>query len=235
MTIYNGNGSQKVTIYVNDVECYAETLTKGKKIQFVVPQSVIQEDKLLKLRIDLPNAISPKTLFGEGNDARTLGLAITGLCIDETTEDAEISWSDLKEVSQMSFGTEGNATDYLMSGWYDAEEGHNWSSGYAEILLKTSKICDYDVTIQYRSYSPSGETTCYINNTPLAVLDGNGTTVTIRIPVELLNVDGNQILAFETPNAVSPSSMGENADKRVLGICLYTMDMVPVIDSGEND
>lgn len=230
-SIYGGNGSQRAIFYVNDVECYAETLSTGGRIQFVVPQSVIQKDKMLALRIDLPDAVSPKSLYGEGNDERMLGIAIMGLCIDETTKDTEIQWPDIKEVSQMSFGTEGNALDYLVSGWYEAEEGYNWCSEYAETLLKTSNICDYDVTLRYRSYSPSGKTTCYINNTLLATLDGNETTVTIQIPKELLNANGNQVLVFETPNAVSPSSMGENADKRVLGICLYTIDVTPVPDS----
>lgn len=90
MTIYSGNGGQRVTFYVNGVECYSDTLTEGKKIQFAVPKSIIQKDKMLALQIDLPDAISPKSILGgEGNDARTLGLAITGLCIDEITEELE--------------------------------------------------------------------------------------------------------------------------------------------------
>ena len=231
MTIYDGNGAQRVSFYANDVKCYAETLSTGKKIQFVVPGTVISKDKMLRLRIDLPDAISPESLFGEGNDPRILGLAITGLCIDETTEEAKLQDSDLKEYSQISFGSEGTATEYLLDGWYEAEEGHNWSAGYAETLMKTSELCDYDVTLHYGVYAPSGGTTCYINNTPLETLDESETTITIRIPMELLNEDGEQILAFDTPNAVSPSSMGENEDKRVLGICLYSVEITPVANS----
>ena len=233
MTIYDINGRQRVTFYVNDVMCYTETLTAGKKIQFVVPKSIIQEERLLNLRIDLPDAVSPRLILGEGQDPRTLGLAIKGLCIDETIEDADIQWSHVKEISQMNFGTEGNAMDYFLSGWYEAETGYNWSSGYAETLMKTSEICDYDVILQYGTYPPSGEINCYINNNLLAVLNGNESTVTLRIPRKLLNINGNQILAFETPNAVSPSSMGENEDNRVLGIRLYSIEITPVANSEE--
>lgn len=233
MTIYDQVGTQRVTIYANDVKSYTDTLTKGKQIQFVVPNAIVLEDKTLTLRIDLPDAVCPSAVFGEGHDGRTLGLAITGLQIDEISKETNMQDSAGEEISKISFGTEGNAAHYLQEGWYESEVEYNWSSGYAEILMPMSEQSDYDLTLHYKLFGPSGETTCYINNTPLAALDGGETTITLHISKELLNKDGNQTLAFETLNAVSPHSVGENEDIRVLGVCLYSMDIVSLSDSEE--
>lgn len=166
MTVYDKVGTQGVTIYANDVKIYTDILSKGKQIQFVIPNAVVKEDNTLTLRIDLPDAVCPSEVFGKGNDGRTLGLAITGLQIDEFSEEEEQSL-DLKAVSKISFGSEGNAADYLYNGWHKPEEGHNWCSGRGEIIIVMSEHSDYDITLQYGVFSPSGETTCYINNTPL--------------------------------------------------------------------
>lgn len=48
----------------------------------------------------------------------------------------------------------------------------------------------------------------------------------ILVPKELLNEDGNQVLSFNTLNAVSPNDAEGAEDKRVLGICLYSIDAV---------
>lgn len=233
MTIYDKAGAQSVTIYANDVKSYAEILSKGKQIQFVVPNTVVSDDKALSLRIELPDAVCPFEVFGEGNDGRTLGLAITGLQIDETREAAKMQDSDYEEVSEIDFGVEGNAADYLMGGWHEAEAGQNWGTKEAEILVPMLERSDYDVILHYGVFSPSGDTVCYINNTPLATLDADETSAALHIPMELLNEDGRQILAFKTLDAVSPSSIGENDDKRVLGVCLYSMEIIAVSDSGE--
>ena len=93
--IYDKVGTQNVTIYANDVKIYTEILSKGKQIQFVVPNLILSEEKKLILQIDLPDAVCPYEVFGEGNDKRTLGLAISGLQIDETSEEAEVQDMDL--------------------------------------------------------------------------------------------------------------------------------------------
>lgn len=233
MTIYDKVGTQGVTIYANGVKSYTEILSEGKQIKFIVPNTVVSDDNTLSLRIELPDAVCPFEVFGEGNDSRTLGLAITGLQIDETEEEAEIRDLDLEAVSEISFGEAGNAIDYLMDGWYEAETGHNWASGYAEFLVPMSGQCDYDVILHYGVFSPSGKTVCYINNTPLATLDVDETSAVLHIPTELLNTDGRQIFTFETPDAISPSSIGENDDKRVLGVCMYSIEITAVSGSGE--
>ena len=92
--VYNVVGTQGVTIYANDIKGYTDILSEGKQIQFIVPNEAVSEDKMLTLRIDLPDAVCPLSVFGEGNDARTLGLAISGLQIDETSKEADKQDSD---------------------------------------------------------------------------------------------------------------------------------------------
>ncbi len=86
MTVYTDNGPQKVIIYANDVEHVRKTLSSGEKLQFLVPGTLIEDDKTLTLRLELPNAASPAE-YSEGNsDLRMLSLALQGLQIDETDD-----------------------------------------------------------------------------------------------------------------------------------------------------
>lgn len=84
LTPYLMNGAQEVIVYVNDEESHRELLSEGGIIQFMVHESRIDKEKpIVELRLDLPNAVSPYELFGEGQDTRTLGLALKGLTISE--------------------------------------------------------------------------------------------------------------------------------------------------------
>lgn len=222
--IYSGNGSQKVICYANDIECYEEMLSGGKMLQFVIPGTAVQKDKKLVLRTELPNAVSPAELFGEGQDTRVLGLDIQGFWIDETEEAPNVL---LEVINKYVFGNKGNVEAYLLGGWHQPESGHNWTTSYAEILIRTDKVCNYIVSLHFYKYAPSGDTTIFVNDTPLGIMSGDETTADLKIPADLLNESGYQILAFSTQNAVSPSERGESDDPRELGICLYTMDVIP--------
>lgn len=83
LTVYDQAGPQRVKIFANEQECCSETLSGGGVLEFTVSGSVIENDKILKLRIELPDAIVPAQLLGEGNDKRMLALALRGLQIDE--------------------------------------------------------------------------------------------------------------------------------------------------------
>lgn len=239
MAVYkhNEDAFQRVIIYANDIKCFEEKLTEGKEIQFKVSQDIVSDTQKLSLRIEVPDAVSPSELFGAGNDKRTLGIAIRGLRIDEAdtatgrTENIEsnqLKTSELEANESYEFGVDGSALPYLLDGWHEEEAGHNWGEERAELIIKTLKACDYVAVINYSQYTPSGDTKVYINDVQLAVLDENESSITVNIPKDLLNEDGNQIMVFETPDAVSPEMAGDGEDKRVLGICLYHIKMSPI-------
>lgn len=79
-SVYTNFGPQRVIFKVNNTICYSETLYEAKKISFTIPADSV-EGNLLSFRIYLPDAKSPYAETGEG-DRRTLGMAITGLCIE---------------------------------------------------------------------------------------------------------------------------------------------------------
>lgn len=226
LNTYSENGPQAVIVYANDIECYRKTISGSTQLQFVVPGSAISNDKELRLRMELPNAVSPAELFGAGYDGRVLALALQRLQIDETGED--YNYVSLEPIDYYVFGEEGNIDNYLLAGWYTAETNQRWASAKAELLCKTVEHCDYQLELQYACYAPSGKTNIYVNDVLLTTLDEHETTTTVEIPTDVLKADGNQTITFETPGAISPKNAGENADERVLGICVYSMKLYPI-------
>ena len=224
MRIYNDK--QRVICYANDKICYRDVLSEGKQIRFIIPKDQLQ-DEVLTLRFELPDAVSPSEIAGgEYADVRVLALAITGFRIDETDEEATIPV--YSESDHYSFGVDGNADEYLMTGWYEPENGHNWATNHAEFAIKTDRICDYDLNVYYGNYELSGDTDVYLNDVLIGTAKVSDSKLNILVPKELLNEDGNQVLLFNTPNAVSPNDAEGAADKRVLGICLYSIDVIPI-------
>lgn len=224
------NGPQKVIFYANDIECYRKILSGGTQLQFVIPGSTIKNDRELILRMELPNAVSPATFLGPGNDERELALALQGLCIDET--DADNNYLSVEPLDHYDFGQEGNAEAYLLDGWHAVETDHRWTSTQAEMMCKTVEHCDYQMELHYAYYTPSGNTNIYFNDTLIGILDGSESTVKFKITADILRDNGNQVISFETPAAISPKEAGENGDERVLGICVYSLDLKPM-DSGK--
>lgn len=226
MTIYEGKkGSQQIILYANDKKCFSKILSSGTELHIVIPGSVVSDDRKLRLRMEIPDAVAPADLFGPGNDVRVLGLAIVGLSIQETKDEAEVMQEEPNDISDLTFGVDGNATPYMIDGWYEPEDGHVWSGETAQILLKTNQLCDYTMVIQCSQYHASGNTMVYVNDTAVATLNGDDTGFVIHIPYNLLDEDGNQIVTFETQDAISPSEAGEDEDKRTLGICLYSISV----------
>ena len=224
INIDNDTRSQKVVIYANGVECARRILLNGEKLQFIVPQNLIEDDRILILRIELPDAASPAERNEGDGDTRMLALALRGLCIAETDQNVENI--ELEPLEHYDFGQEGSIEGYLLDGWYGAETGCRWTSAQAELHWITEIDCDYELVLQY---ALSENTNIYVNDTFMATLDGGESVAKIDIPAELLHKDGNQVVSFETPNAISPKEAGndDSGDGRVLGICVYALDLRP--------
>lgn len=186
------NGSQKVIVYANEVECARKILTGGGELQILIPGTVIKEDKVLVLRIELPNAVSPLECTEGNSDPRLLALALRGLQIDET--DDNIENIALEPLDYYDFGKGGNIEAYLLDGWYAAETDHRWTSRRAELQCITEEDCDYEMQIQYTFNAAAGITNIYVNDTFIASLDGDESVAIIEVPSRLLRKDGRQIV-----------------------------------------
>ena len=75
-------GDQYLGIYADDQLLFEEVLTKSdsRTITVSVPKELCK-DRELVIRLAMPDAKIPAEVLGPGNDARRLGLALTGLCI----------------------------------------------------------------------------------------------------------------------------------------------------------
>ena len=84
-TVYLEINDQYLGICVDDQLLFEEVLSKPDKrtITVDVPKELAKDCELV-IRLDMPDAKSPaQYLKGEGQDTRILGLALTGLCIQE--------------------------------------------------------------------------------------------------------------------------------------------------------
>lgn len=75
-------GDQYLGIYADDQLLFEEVLTKSdsRTITVSVPKELCK-DRELVIRLAMPDAKIPAEVLGPGNDARRLGLALTGMCI----------------------------------------------------------------------------------------------------------------------------------------------------------
>lgn len=213
--VYAENGPQNVVCYANDVECYKGSFLGGTKLRFMIPVNAIGDDKKLLLRVDLPDAIAPSEFNGGTDDKVKISLALGSLCIEEMSE--------RKALSQYTFGANGNAEQYLLSGWHTSEVPGAWASEHAELLLVMDKKCDYEMTVDYHLYNPQNYTEVYLNGKKVATLDGSMPVSTFNISKDMLCEKTYQILEFKTQNAYAPYLYGENEDMRILGVWLNSI------------
>jgi hypothetical protein len=80
---------QRVEIQANGRQLPRQTVTAtNPQLQFTIPADVIGDDGLIRLRFDLPDAVS-RTRFGVPSDARQLSIGVQTLRIGRPTETAD--------------------------------------------------------------------------------------------------------------------------------------------------
>jgi hypothetical protein len=80
---------QRVEIQANGRQLPRQTVTAtNPQLQFTIPADVIGDDGLIRLRFDLPDAVS-RTRFGIPSDARQLSIGVQTLRIGRPTETAD--------------------------------------------------------------------------------------------------------------------------------------------------
>lgn len=136
--------------------------------------------------------------------------------------------------SKITFGKGGNSEPYKSTGWSTTEEKFTWSEGTsAELRLPVSAFNE-PVSLKMKMAAlikppelPAQPVEVFINDQKIAEWQvGDTSEFLARIPLDLTKKGGVLNLTIKTPKATSPKALGLSADPRVLGICVFELELV---------
>ncbi|MGZ3417671.1 MAG: hypothetical protein ACXVEE_07385 [Polyangiales bacterium] len=130
-----------------------------------------------------------------------------------------------------------NASDYVVSGFTNPEEGYRWTSyrnASLAFALPRDHLVDSTLAVRFTTYlapprEPCQRVIATLNGTRVLerlVCDRSLQDVVVKVPASLLREKPNE-LAFEFPDARSTRELGIGLDPRRLGIALYAVELVP--------
>lgn len=131
------------------------------------------------------------------------------------------------------------ADKYLGYGWSDREEHFRWTEGNeAALVFGINQVTDITLQLKLGPFLVPGkrdEQRVFItlNEHQVAVLTLREDAANIyqfTLPKSVLRE--SNILTFALPDAVAPSSLGVNGDRRLLGIAVYWMQFQPQASPG---
>lgn len=216
---------QRLGMYVDDTLLYEEVVTTpdSRTITIDIPAE-LAADKELSLKLSLPDAKRPADVFGPGHDSRQLGLALTGLCIEEIDLSGTSAYTFGEK---LTFGANATVTEYVKQGISsDDTQPFAFTDGHDvlfRIPLKYIPKADMQVTLNASSVLSeqgpqqvrifAGTTLCYDD-----VLDQSGD---IRFTVSKDDLRNYALtLKIVLPNAVSPYAVTGEGDRRILGLAI---------------
>jgi len=135
--------------------------------------------------------------------------------------------------SVIMMGAGGNSNPYKISGWSVEEQGYTWSEGHRALLGfkipidRAPLMMALDVA---GLSSPRSQIVAVSVNGSLLkkiILSSNRQIYNIDIPLQYLKSDGNLLIQFDFPNAISPVEFGMNQDRRLLSMAVYGFKLTP--------
>lgn len=214
------NGTQKTDVYVNDSFLNSYQVN-SQQFEFIIPEKMLSEKKLLNIRLELSNAASPKN-----GEYRILGLSFKSMVIREK-QVGDQETGDYQLGRQIVFTNKDDGRRYFNSGISGIEEDFSWSLGKnSQIALHTggnAKDMLGEFQFKYIHAAPqklvirSGDQILYD-----AIVNAPEETVRFHVPAECVK-KGWLTLDLEYPDAVSPKSLGENEDCRILAFAFSSI------------
>lgn len=220
---------QRIKCYVNGAFIEEKSVsTVDKPISFIIPANAIGDDGRVELEFEFPDA-KP---IGKARDNRTVAFAFDYMVVDY----AQDVYSKVKvgnEALAIDFSRKGNSDILINEGWHSQEEKHRWASDLADIIFYTEVKQDYLISVNFLTYTNSGDTHVLLNDKEISVWgkNSNSHTESLVLPKELLNENGIQKIAFITDDAKSPFEAGTGSDKRILGIDVKQIIIAPHTES----
>ncbi len=227
MDVSTFNGSQSFRIQANNYLVAEGSACGRSHFAYVIPRSAIGDDGLVTLRFDLPGAISPHSIVGNG-DVRTIAIKFYSLTLSPTDQKVEYEYSP---GTRLSFAEKEGATalDYCCYGFSHSEPNFTWTSG-DEAAMRFA-ICGKDgldkekpfsITLHYRTFLPEEHVALSANGRPIAEYLARGEeTRTFQVPPDAVSSNGVLDLVLRLPDATSPYSQGKGRDKRLLALRLF--------------
>jgi len=188
------------------------------------------------LRLDLliPTAAS-KADFGIAQEDRRLGV----LCHELTVLPNSVAPGPrtYNLGTPLSFGAHGGAVAYLLTGWSQAEAGWRWTEGTSASLEFTLPKIGRDLTVRARlsalkrsADNPMQRVLLYANGEKVAEWEVGdaadfAAAIPAAIPAAIAEAAPSLNLELQTPNATSPKALGLGEDARVLGVCVYELQI----------
>jgi hypothetical protein len=124
------------------------------------------------------------------------------------------------------------ADKFLWYGWGDPEQALRWTDGKeAAMVFALNEVRETTLRFQLWPYLVAGKHTeqrlnIGLNNHPLASYafnENKARVLTLSVPKEMLQ--SKNVLTFSLPDAVSPSSINEGHNDRLLGVAVFWMEI----------
>jgi hypothetical protein len=235
--VKQGQTNQRVHVRVNGVD--AGELLLGWDItstSLAIPAEALKSS-LLQIELVPETPISPATA-GISSDQRLLGIGLKSLQLG-AVQPKEVK-QDVKpdqfsyEGQILSFARDGNGSNYLRSGWSQAEDWGVWSDGpIATVVLADAALAgkpNVELAIEARGFvtqsQPKQRVSVRVNGVDAGELSlrWDITSTSLQVPAQALQSSLLQIeLVPETP--ISPATTGASSDQRLLGIGLKSLQL----------
>jgi hypothetical protein len=134
---------------------------------------------------------------------------------------------------RIEFKTGGDSETYRVSGWSKTEAEFTWTEGTAAKLAlpisNSSNGLTLRITMSALIHPPeltSQPVELYANGEKLSAWEvGDTAEFVATIPADMTKAGGTLALEFKTPKATTPKALGVNADSRILGICVRSLQL----------
>ena len=146
----------------------------------------------------------------------------------QVSDDQSYEWGKV-----ISMGVAGNAGPFKVTGWSGNEQGFTWTEGHRAVLSFKIPPTSTGITMNLDAAeleSPTPQTVeVTVDGKPLKkfTLSSGRHSYEIDIPLQYLNSDGVLLIQFDFPNAISPSDLGMNQDKRILSMAVFDLTLNP--------
>ncbi len=213
------NPPQEVKIYANGNLFYSGVVSEDTLIETSISHEYL--DKLLTIRLNLPNAVSPYSL-GESLNIRELGLALYEMTIDVDQSEDNNRLYHLGDA--LSFSAEKNeGSIYCIRGLSVPESGGTWTEGndvdFEFDIEESGK--DLELTIGYGTYGEQ-RVILSVNGYQLEDYLFNGwEEKKVLIPANINN--GHLSLTINLPDAKKPSDVEGSQDERMISIHMSSL------------
>lgn len=222
--------AQFVHVYVRGEKIATWRVADAAVFTALIPRQFVHSGGVVNIDLHIPAAVSPQQI-GSGADPRRLGVQCSEMTISEADSLENPRAYALGTV--IAFGAGRGSERYKVSGWSSEELDFTWTEGKAATLQMDVPPSAGPLSLRTRmrgigrsAQLPFQPTDVFVNGEKVAHWEvGEPAEFRADIPPALITVSGSLLIEFRTPMAIAPSELGGNADTRVLGLCVFELQI----------